>query len=272
MASVGVFKEPPPPTSAAARSSACATLWPPPSHFFATYTDLRPCLAHVAVAKASLLHLEDQLDDGDAEQSLKRILAATAELQLAFEFIDALELGVASAGDLVEATERRLNTLELGEPLPDSLAQLPPPTFSASQFSRQLRRREKAATLDLPELVLLPPSDSAGGGQRPRTSVEGLATAAEQVATVAAAAAAVAAAAAAAAPKSVDEARVRAEQVASAAASAAAAAAAAAPKSVDEAKALASAFLGRAVAKTPSSLADGINGAWTAFRRFQEKE
>ena len=232
MASV-VSKEPPPPTSAAARSSACATLWPPPSHFFATYTDLRPCLAHVAVAKASLLHLEDQLDDGDAEQSLKRILAATAELQSAFEFIDALELGVASAGDLVEATERRLNTLELGEPLPDSLAQLPPPTFSASQFSRQLRRREKAATLDLPELVLLPPSDSAGGGQRPRTSVEGIATAAEQVATVAAAAAA--------------------------------------PKSVDEAKALASAFLGRAVAKTPSSLADGINGAWTAFRRFQEK-
>ena len=262
MAAVGVFKEPPPPTSAAARSSACATLWPPPSHFFATYTDLRPCLAHVAVAKASLLHLEDQLDDGDAEQSLKRILAATAELQLAFEFIDALELGVASAGDLVEATERRLNTLELGEPLPDSLAQLPPPTFSASQFSRQLRRREKAATLDLPELVLLPPSDSAGGGQRPRTS------AAEQVAFVAATAAA---AAAVAAPKSVDEARIRAEQVASAAASAAAAAAAAAPKSVDEAKALASAFLGRAVANTPSSFADGINGAWTAFRRFQEK-
>ena len=255
---------PPTTTSVAARSSACATPWPPPSHCFATYTDLRPCLAHVAVAKASLLHLEEQLDDGNAEQSLKRILAATAELQSAFEFIDALELGVASAGDLVEATERRLNTLEV-EPLPDSLAQLPPPTFSASQFSRQLRRREKAATLDLPELVLLPPSDSAGGGQRPRTS------AAEQVAFVAATAAAAAAAAAVAAPKSVDEARIRAEQVASAAASAAAAAAAAAPKSVDEAKALASAFLGRAVANTPSSFADGINGAWTAFRRFQEK-
>ena len=247
---------PPTTTSAAARYSACATPWPPPSHCFANYTDLRPCLAHVAVAKASLVHLEEQLDDGNAEQSLKRILAATAELQSAFEFIDALELGVASAGDLVEATERRLNTLELGEPLPDSLAQLPPPTFSASQFSRQL---------DLPELVLLPPSDSAGGGQRPRTS------AAEQVAFVAATAAAAAAAAAVAAPKSVDEARIRAEQVASAAASAAAAAAAAAPKSVDEAKALASAFLGRAVANTPSSFADGINGAWTAFRRFQEK-
>ena len=130
---------------------------------FGSLGDLSPCLAHVAAARASLMQIEDQLDVDDAQEALHKIVSTADELQSVFEFIDALERSVASAGELVEATERRLEVLERGEPLPDSLAQLPPPMFNAHQFTRQLRRREKAAPLDLPELVVLAPSRSSRG-------------------------------------------------------------------------------------------------------------
>ena len=64
----------------------------------------------------------------------------------------------------MEATERRLETLERAEQLPPPLAQLPPVQFEAHQFTQQLRRRELTAPPELPELELLPPSRAAQGG------------------------------------------------------------------------------------------------------------
>ena len=148
---------------AATAEDSLASSAPAPTPFFAGHADLSLCLAHVASAKASLLQLEDLQDDG-VDASLQRILSAASELQAAFEFIDTLEHSVNAAGDLVEATERRLNVLERGEALPESIAQLPPPMFAATQFARQLRRREKAPPLDLPELVVLPPSQAGTSG------------------------------------------------------------------------------------------------------------
>jgi hypothetical protein len=86
---------------------------------------------------------------------------AASELRAAYAFIDELEASVAAAGLLVEATERRLEALERNEPLPDSLATLPPAMFTNRQFTRQVRRGERIAPPDLPELTLLPPSRHA---------------------------------------------------------------------------------------------------------------
>ena len=127
-------------------------LVPPPSV-------LEPCAAHVASATAALHRLEIELDrSGTDAAALDAVTAAAEELRAAFAFVDQLEESVAAAGLLVEATERRLELLERGERLPDSLAQLPPAMFTNHQFTRQVRRREKVAPPDLPELQLLPPS------------------------------------------------------------------------------------------------------------------
>jgi len=122
---------------------------------------LEPCATHIAAANAALARLEAELEgaenDGTAA-ALDAVNDAAAELRAAFAFIDQLEESVAAAGLLVEATERRLEVFERGERLPDSLATLPPAMFTNHQFTRQVRRREKAAPPDLPELTLLPPS------------------------------------------------------------------------------------------------------------------
>ena len=127
-------------------------LVPPPSV-------LEPCATHVASATAALHRLESELDrSGTDDDALDAVTAAADELRAAFAFVDQLEESVAAAGLLVEATERRLELLERGERLPDSLAQLPPAMFTNHQFTRQVRRREKVVPPDLPELQLLPPS------------------------------------------------------------------------------------------------------------------
>ena len=124
-----------------------------------TAASLAPCFLHVAAAKASLSQLEEQLDVGDDTQTaLRQVNEAAAELQDAFAFIDQIEHSVAAAALLVEATERRLEALERGEQLPESLAQLSPAIFDAHQFSRSIARQERGAPPHLPELSLLPPS------------------------------------------------------------------------------------------------------------------
>ena len=118
---------------------------------------------HVASAEASLQQLEDGLDTSGSvdEESLHQILAATSQLHAAFRFIDELESGIAAASELIEATERRLEVAERGEALPESLAQLPPPMFTAHQFIRRIRKHEHPAPPELPELKVLPPSRSS---------------------------------------------------------------------------------------------------------------
>ena len=126
-----------------------------------TAEELRPCASHVAAVQSALQRLEQELQDDSedvVEGALGRLETATVHLRDAFAFIDALSHGVAAASDLVEATERRLEALERGEALPDSLAQLPPAMFTAHQYVQQIRRREQPPPPELPELILLPPS------------------------------------------------------------------------------------------------------------------
>ena len=123
---------------------------------------LGPCAAHVASAHESLRRLEEELEANadEPEAVLRQLLTATLQLRDAFEVIDALSDGVSHAAALVEATERRLQVLERGDSLPPTLANLPPAIFSASQFARQVRRREPPELPQLPELSMLPPSPS----------------------------------------------------------------------------------------------------------------
>lgn len=145
-------------TAAADSASAAVALLPalsPPADI------LEPCAAHVAAANAALQRLEAELDSAESDgtaAAMDAVNDATAELRAAFAFIDQLEESVKAAGLLVEATERRLEVFERGERLPDSLATLPPAMFTNHQFTRQVRRREKAPPPDLPELTLLPPT------------------------------------------------------------------------------------------------------------------
>lgn len=140
----------------------------------ATQPDLAPLAALSASASSSLDRIEAQLGSleavgtpltdgnlGEGAAALALVAESAAELQAAYAFIDQLAESVAAAGLLVEATERRLEVLERGEKLPESIASLPPPMFTNHQFTRQIRRRERAAPPDLPELTLLPPSQAA---------------------------------------------------------------------------------------------------------------
>ena len=137
--------------SAATSSDAPAITFNPPNEVVA------PCREQISAANAALDRLEQNLEGADtnaiASDGSTRPAAAAA-----FAFADQLEESVAAAGLLVEATERRLEVFERGETLPESLAQLPPAMFTTHQFTRQVRRREKAAQPDLPELALPPPS------------------------------------------------------------------------------------------------------------------
>jgi hypothetical protein len=121
-------------------------------------------MLQVQAASQSLESIEQQLRSGALDEgaaALKLVADSAAELKACYAFIDQLEESVNSAGLLVEATERRLEVLERGERLPASLASLPPPMFTNHQFTRQIRRRERTAPPDLPELSLLPRSRSA---------------------------------------------------------------------------------------------------------------
>lgn len=139
---------------------------------------LAPCAAHIAASNAALDRLEMELEehtDAGTASALEAVNDAATELRAAFAFVDQLEESISAAGLLVEATERRLEVLERGERLPDSLAQLPPALFTNHQFTRQVRRREKPATPDLPELTLLPPSRAEASRQHDGASVAGVA-------------------------------------------------------------------------------------------------
>ena len=139
--------------SASTSSDAPSITFNPPNEVVA------PCREHISAANAALDRLEQNLEGADTNAiALDAVNEAAGELRAAFAFVDQLEESVAAAGLLVEATERRLEVFERGETLPESLAQLPPAMFTTHQFTRQVRRREKAAQPDLPELALLPPS------------------------------------------------------------------------------------------------------------------
>ncbi|KAL1515053.1 hypothetical protein AB1Y20_004118 [Prymnesium parvum] len=119
-------------------------------------------LSSLSTALAQLATEIDAMPSGAASHhALQQLAAAAGELREAFAFIDSLELRVAEAELLVEATDRRLGVLERGECLPDAIAQLPPAQFSAHLFCRQLRRREVGSRLELPELSALPPAELA---------------------------------------------------------------------------------------------------------------
>lgn len=121
-------------------------------------------MLQVQAASQSLESIESQLKSGALDEgaaALKLVADSAAELKACYAFIDQLEESVNSAGLLVEATERRLEVLERGERLPASLVSLPPPMFTNHQFTRQIRRRERTAPPDLPELSLLPRSRSS---------------------------------------------------------------------------------------------------------------
>jgi len=126
-------------------------------------SQLQQCDVKLAEATAALGNLMEQVAALRAagapayEAAVAELLSATEELQEAFDFIDVLAHNVKSATALVDATERRLETLEAGLPLPASIANLPPVQFVAHQFTQNLQRRERAQTPELPELSQLPP-------------------------------------------------------------------------------------------------------------------
>ena len=119
---------------------------------------LQACEAKLAEATAALLTLSEEVSAlraagaEDCEAAIADLLMATDQLQEAFEFVDVLAHNVKAAAALVDATERRLDTLEEGRSLPPSIAQLPPVQFVAHQFSQQLQRRERTTIPELPEL------------------------------------------------------------------------------------------------------------------------
>lgn len=133
-------------------------------------SQLQQCDAKLAEATAALGTLMEQVATLRAagaptyEAAVAELLSATEELQEAFDFIDVLAHNVRAATALVDATERRLETLEAGRPLPASIANLPPVQFVAHQFTQNLQRRERSQTPELPELSQLPP---LGEQQRP---------------------------------------------------------------------------------------------------------
>ena len=123
-----------------------------------TSAALAPCRAHVAAASASLDELELQLASlGGGDEALRHLTDAAATLDAVFSFVDELEHHIEAASAMVEATGRRLEALERNEQLPPELEQLAPAIFSASQFARQIRRRDPMQPPELPELSLLPP-------------------------------------------------------------------------------------------------------------------
>ncbi len=115
-------------------------------------------LACATSAHASLDALEEQLASLNAgEDTANELIDTTERLEAAFAFVEVLEHNVEAAAALVEATGRRLEALERCERLPAELEQLSPAMFSAHQFVRQVKRRERPAPPELPELSVLPP-------------------------------------------------------------------------------------------------------------------
>jgi hypothetical protein len=122
--------------------------------------ELHACCEKISTVSAELAELASEIDAAPRhpDAMCNDVLGAAVELREAFAFIDELVSCVEDAALLVEATGRRLDALERGERLPTSLANLPPAQFSAHQFTRQLRRRERGPVPKLPELTALPPS------------------------------------------------------------------------------------------------------------------
>lgn len=122
------------------------------------YAHVQQCEAKLNEASAALVTLAEEVTTlrsagaQECEAAVAELLASTGQLQEAFEFVDVLAHNVRAATALVDATERRLDTLEAGLTLPRSIAQLPPVQFEAHQFAQQLQRRECASIPELPEL------------------------------------------------------------------------------------------------------------------------
>ena len=122
------------------------------------YAHVQQCEAKLNEASAALVTLAEEVTNlhsagaQECEAAVAELLASTGQLQEAFEFVDVLAHNVRAATALVDATERRLDTLEAGLTLPRSIAQLPPVQFEAHQFAQQLQRRECATIPELPEL------------------------------------------------------------------------------------------------------------------------
>ena len=122
------------------------------------YAHIQQCEAKLTEASAALVTLADEVTTlraagaQECEAAIAELLTSTGQLQEAFEFVDVLAHNVRTATALVDATERRLDTLEAGLTLPRSIAQLPPVQFEAHQFSQQLQRRERATIPELLEL------------------------------------------------------------------------------------------------------------------------
>ena len=122
------------------------------------YAHIQQCEAKLTEASAALVTLADEVTTlraagaQECEAAIAELLTSTGQLQEAFEFVDVLAHNVRAATALVDATERRLDTLEAGLTLPRSIAQLPPVQFEAHQFSQQLQRRERATIPELLEL------------------------------------------------------------------------------------------------------------------------
>ena len=122
------------------------------------YAHVQQCEAKLTEASAALVTLAEEVTAlraagaQECEAAVAELLASTGQLQEAFEFVDVLAHNVRAATALVDATERRLDTLEAGLTLPRAIAQLPPVQFEAHQFAQQLQRRECATIPELPEL------------------------------------------------------------------------------------------------------------------------
>eukprot|EP00964_Phaeocystis_antarctica_P121291 scaffold84968_cov66-Phaeocystis_antarctica.AAC.1 len=122
------------------------------------YAHVQQCEAKLTEASAALVTLAEEVTAlraagaQECEAAVAELLASTGQLQEAFEFVDVLAHNVRAATALVDATERRLDTLEAGLRLPRAIAQLPPVQFEAHQFAQQLQRRECATIPELPEL------------------------------------------------------------------------------------------------------------------------
>jgi len=122
------------------------------------YAYLQQCEAKLSEASDALVTLAEEVTTlraagaQECEAAIAELLISTGQLQEAFEFVDVLAHNVRAATALVDATERRLDTLEAGLSLPRAIAQLPPVQFEAHQFSQQLQRRERATIPELPEL------------------------------------------------------------------------------------------------------------------------
>lgn len=122
------------------------------------YAHVQQCEAKLTEATAALVTLAEEVTAlraagaQECEAAVAELLASTGQLQEAFEFVDVLAHNVRAATALIDATERRLDTLEAGLTLPRAIAQLPPVQFEAHQFAQQLQRRECATIPELPEL------------------------------------------------------------------------------------------------------------------------